>query len=415
MPACVRPGWRRAPMKLLLLTRQFRPEQAPLPTWSCEMARRLAPRCEQFALLDLGATAAELAGGPARFDRPGVRTGSSPCVSMAQWGLAASRVRRFDVVLGADWLSAALGLAWRGRSSVQHVFAVVHGPELEREQPGTLDPWGRLYRRSCELALRRCDGVFATSARSDALLARLDVQRRDLIGQGCDEQRFQPAPRSALERDLGLSNRRVLLGVGPLLPERRIDKVLFALSALGVRYPDLCCVLVGEGPERERLALLAERLRISHKVRFLGRVGPSVLPAVYTLCDVYVHLRAGSGYGPEDASALLAALSSGRPAILTAGLAADEGIDATMACIVPEDDSMALGEALTTLLDRPMDAAALGQRGRAHVLASSTWDGAAERLLAAVSRVARGVRSERATREAQRRGLRGVGSALVER
>jgi glycosyltransferase involved in cell wall biosynthesis len=312
-------------------------------------------------------------------------------------------------VLGADWVSATLGLAWRGRSSVQRVLTVVHGPELEREP--ALDPWGRMYRRTCELALRRCDGVFATNARVEALLDGIGVRRRTLIGRGCDERRFQPAPRSSLERDLGLLDRRVLLGVGPLSPERRVDKVLFAVSALGVRYPDLCYVIVGEGPERERLELLAERLRISHKVRFLGRVGPAALPAVYNLCDAYVHLSSGSGHGPDDAPALLAALASGKPSVVTAGLAADERIDSGAACIVPEDDSTALGDALTTLLDRPEYAAALGERGRAHVLAHATWDRAADRLLAALARAVRGVRPERESPG----GPRSVGAALVER
>jgi glycosyltransferase involved in cell wall biosynthesis len=377
------------------------------------MARRLARRCEQFAMLQVGAGAAELAGVPAPFEPRGPGASSSPLAAVAQWGLAASRVRHFEVVLGADWVSATLGLAWRGRSSVQRVFTVVHGPELEREP--ALDPWGRMYRRTCELALRRFDGVFATSARAEALLAGLDVRRRALIGRGCDEQRFQPAPKGTLQRDLGLADRRVLLGVGPLLPERRIDKVLFAVSALGVRYPDLCYVIVGEGPERERLELLAQRLRISHKVRFLGRLGPAALPAVYNLCDAYVHLSSGSGHGADNAPALLAALASGKPAVVTVGLAADERIDAGTACIVPEDDSVALGQALTTLLDRPEYAAALGQRGRAHVLANATWDRAADVLLAALSQAVRGARPERASPAAPRRALRSVGAALVER
>ncbi len=406
-------------MKLLLLTRHIRAErgsadEGPVSTWSFEIGRRLAVRCEHFELLGLGAHSAQLARHRAPVARAGTHANTATLAGVAHWGLAASRVRHFDVVLGADWVSAALGLLWRGRSSVQRVLAVVHGPELEPGPPLALAPLARMYRRTCELGLHRCDGVFATSTRADARLAELDVQRRELIGRGCDEQRFRPAPKSALARDLGLLERRVLLGVGRLVPERRIDKVLFAVSALGVRYPDLCYVVVGEGPERERLELLAERLKISHRVRFLGRVAPAALPAVYNLCDAFVHLSSGSGHGWEDGAALLEALSSGKPAVLTARLAAEEGVDAATACIIPEDDSIALGDALTTLLDQPEYAAALGRRGRDQVLAHSTWDRAADRLLAAVSRATRGVTSE-TTRDAHRSGLRGVGAALVER
>jgi glycosyltransferase involved in cell wall biosynthesis len=215
------------------------------------------------------------------------------------------------------------------------------------------------------------------------------------IGRGCDPERFRPMPRGTLAREHGLLDRRVLASVGPLVPERCIDKVLFALSALGVRYPDLCYVVAGCGPERHRLELLAVRLRIAHKVRFLGAVSAAEWPQVFNLCDVFVHLTSG-GPSPLDTGggALIEAQASGKPLLVTARAAAEEGIDEQAAVIVPEDDSTALADGLTRLLDDPEHAGALGERGRQRVLSNVTWDAAADRLVQAMARAARRPRDE---------------------
>jgi phosphatidyl-myo-inositol dimannoside synthase len=376
-------------VRLLLLTRDLPRRVGTASTWSLEMAQRLARRCEDFAVLGIGSGASELAHA-AGFDVIALRAGSPGLASVAARGLSALRARGFDSVVGADWVVAALGLAWRGRSSVERVFAVVHDAEVDRHAARLARPMDGVYRKSRELLLARFDAVLTPSARTQAWLGGVHGACALPIGRGCDPERFRPMPRGTLAREHGLLDRRVLASVGPLVPERCIDKVLFALSALGVRYPDLCYVIAGCGPERHRLELLAVRLRIAHKVRFLGAVSAVEWPQVFNLCDVFVHLTNG-GPRPLDTGggALIEAQASGKPLLVTAGAAAEEGIDEQTAVIVPEDDSTALAEGLMALLDHPDHAAARGERGRQRVLANMTWDAAADRLIQAITRAPR--------------------------
>ncbi|HTV20114.1 MAG TPA: glycosyltransferase [Polyangiaceae bacterium] len=354
---------------------------------------------------------------PAAFETIALRASSPGLAGVAARGLAALSARRFDVVLGADWVSGALGLAWRGRSSVRQVFAAVHDAELDRHALRAARPIGGVYRKSRQLVFGRFDGLLTLSPRSQTLLDDMPGARPLAIGRGCDPDRFRPLPRGALAREHGLLDRRVLASSGPLVPERCIDKVLFAVSALGVRYPDLCYVVAGDGPERHRLELLAERLRIPHKVRFLGAVPDAAWPEVFNLCDVFVHLTSGSAR-PVDmgGAALIEAQACAKPLVVTAQAAAEEGVDEQMAAIVPEDDSTALAEALSGLLDDPARARRLGEHGRQRVLVGATWDLAAERLLGAITRVARRPRDEhaRATEAVRQRPSR-AGAALVQR
>jgi glycosyltransferase involved in cell wall biosynthesis len=223
-------------------------------------------------------------------------------------------------------------------------------------------------------------------------------------------------PRGALAREHGLLDRRVLLSSGPLVPERCIDKVLFALSALGVRYPDLCYVIAGDGPERHRLELLAERLRIAHRVRFFGAVSADAWPEVLNLCDVFVHLTSG-GSRPADTggAALTEAQSSGKAVVVTSAAAAEEEIDEHTAVIVPEDDSTALADALTRLLDDFQQVRRLGERGRSRVLASATWDAAADRLMQTITREAWRPRGRAQASGALNRQMPRAGAALAQR
>ena len=84
--------------------------------------------------------------------------------------------------------------------------------------------------------------------------------------------------------------------------------------------------------------------------------------------------------------------------------------------IVPEDDSTALAEGLTRLLDDPEHAGSLGERGRQRVLSGATWDVAADRLVQAITRAARRPLGERVSATgAERRTLPRAGAALVDR
>ena len=72
--------------------------------------------------------------------------------------------------------------------------------------------------------------------------------------------------------------------VGRLVPWKRIDKLLEAL----VQVPDMGLVVVGEGPERMRLEVLAERLGVSKRVYFAGPRSKIETLSLMATCDFFV-------------------------------------------------------------------------------------------------------------------------------
>jgi glycosyltransferase involved in cell wall biosynthesis len=64
---------------------------------------------------------------------------------------------------------------------------------------------------------------------------------------------------------------RGIISVGRLSPEKGQAGLLEAFAEVSRPYPELNLILVGDGPERERLQALAEQMHIADKVHFAGR------------------------------------------------------------------------------------------------------------------------------------------------
>ncbi|MFG3072483.1 glycosyltransferase [Streptomyces sp. NPDC048225] len=161
---------------------------------------------------------------------------------------------------------------------------------------------------------------------------------------------------------------RLRLGVGPQTPlvvcvgrlcrQKGQDLLLDAWEAVLARVPGARLVLVGDGPDRARLAA-----RAPASVRFTGAVADAA--AWYRAADLVVLPSRWEGM----ALAPLEAMACGRPVLVTDVDGAREGLPPALVphCLVPPGDPAALADAAAALLlDAPLRAS-LGRRGRAHV------------------------------------------------
>ena len=131
-----------------------------------------------------------------------------------------------------------------------------------------------LYNRLDAWVLRRADAVVAMSrAMADQLAAGgVPINRIHVIHNAID-----PAEHcvdgSGLQWRLrwGISAEEVVLGIiGRLSPEKGQQIFLEAFQGVVARAPNLRAVLVGDGPEKERLEQLVRRLNLANHVLFTG-------------------------------------------------------------------------------------------------------------------------------------------------
>jgi len=147
--------------------------------------------------------------------------------------------------------------------------------------------------------------------------------------------------------------------IGRLDSQKGYDVLLRSLAA----SDGVGCVIVGDGPERERLERLAASLGIAQRVAFEG--WQSDARDFLTTFDVFVLPSRFEGFP----LVLLEAMLAGLPVVATdVGSVAEAVQDGETGLLVPPDDVQALNEALHTLLDDPDLRRKLGDAGRARAL-----------------------------------------------
>nr|WP_308309370.1 glycosyltransferase [Streptomyces sp. CHD11] len=188
--------------------------------------------------------------------------------------------------------------------------------------------------------------------------------RWTVVPNGIDPEHFRPAPAAAVRARLaplaGLPAQAPLaVCVGRLCRQKGQDVLLRAWSGVLRRVPDARLVLVGDGPDRDRL-----RAAAPGSVLFAGAVADA--SPWYQAADLVVLPSRWEGM----ALAPLEAMACGRPVVVTDVDGARESLPRSFAapCVVPPEDPRALAETVGALLLDPTLRTSLGDRGRRHVL-----------------------------------------------
>lgn len=296
-------------------------------------------------------------------------------------------IRRFrpDVVVTTEFGQATLGaLASRGvrAGGFAHVVSTEDNPFSVQGET-----WLHGLGRRLLLRLVDCVLTYSEEARSiylqrfratQPVVASPLVQDERVLASRL-EQAGGAARAEAAAR--GLLGRRILLYVGRLASEKRVDRLIDAVGRLQSSWPDLVLALVGDGPERELLERRAALATAPGRVLFTGRQEGEGLAAWYRLGSVFALASAHEPFGAVVNEALVAGMPvicsdrAGARALVAAGKNG-EVVDAGR----PE----ALDEALATWLRRRPPVSSAQLEGRRPSLMETSFDDAVDAYLAGI-------------------------------
>jgi glycosyltransferase involved in cell wall biosynthesis/predicted metal-dependent phosphoesterase TrpH len=238
-----------------------------------------------------------------------------------------------------------------------------------------MDVWVDWFYRQCALVLAPTETV------AEALRAR-GHEHVKVWGRGVDTSLFGPHRRSELTRDALLDGGRILLlSVGRVSKEKRVDLLLETFGRLYRGRHDLRLVVVGDGPVRAELEESSPA-----GVQFLGELRGEALAEVYASADLFCFPSTTDTFG----QVLLEAAASGVPAVAAAAGGAAELVGhGSTGLLVPPDDVAAFAAALDELVEDPRLRQTLGRRALA-AAQSRTWEASYAQLLESYAELAAG-------------------------
>jgi sugar transferase (PEP-CTERM/EpsH1 system associated) len=235
----------------------------------------------------------------------------------------------------------------------------------------------RLFRR---LAYQLADAVFTVTRELRDYHARqawISPDRIRVIHNGVDSERYRPQleRRLALRRNLRLPARGFVAGsVGRIVAIKDYPTLLRAVETLLAQGLDASLLLVGQGPELDRLKSLAASSPLLRDRAIFP--GPSDdVPALLGAMDVFVLPSVREGMS----NALLEAMAAGLPVIAMRVGGNPEIIeDGRSGWLLPPGDAEVLADRLGQLAASPALRERLGSEARRRVLECFTL----ERMLA---------------------------------
>jgi glycosyltransferase involved in cell wall biosynthesis len=234
-------------------------------------------------------------------------------------------------------------------------------------------------RKAADLAGRAAAAAVVVACNEDvATTLRAAGARPRLVGHGVDTRRFRPSA--------GAPDGTSLIAVGRLVEKKGFDVLLRALARTTA---PLCLDVVGDGPERDRLAGLVAQLGLGGRVRLRGRLTHADLPAAYAAAGVVVVPSRLDRAGDRDGlpNVVLEAMASGRPVIATDVAAVATAVrDGDTGLLVPPDDPDRLAAALDRLAADGGLRRRLGRNGREAAVAGHELRSCGERLVGVLER-----------------------------
>jgi len=159
----------------------------------------------------------------------------------------------------------------------------------------------------------------------------------------CDETKIKQ-----LHTASHIDGKQVLLYIGRLAREKNLDFLMTVFALIQTKLPDTILILVGGGPDRERLENLADKLKIRSSLIITGFVDHAVIGCYASLADIFVF--------PSDSETqglvLLEAMAAGVPAVAVRAPGCEDVLNDGGGLLVPLDKQIFSDAVIELLSDR---------------------------------------------------------------
>jgi glycosyltransferase involved in cell wall biosynthesis len=268
---------------------------------------------------------------------------------------------------------------WPDLLATKHLHPLVRIVHTAHESLFLIMAEQKRYHRRLRFTVSNVDGLIGPSDELVNVARGFGVPERSSIflPNGVDSEKFSPSVQGVIrERYAVAPATKIVLCPRRLVPKNGVNFLIESIPAILRNHPDAVFVIVGEGPEREKLESQARGLNIQEKVLFAGGISNDEINGYYADADLVVlpSLKEATSISALEAMScakpIVASNVGGLPYLI------DEGVTGLL---VPPAEANALATAINELLSSPDRRRAMGEAARSRVLSELTWDHIARR------------------------------------
>ena len=152
--------------------------------------------------------------------------------------------------------------------------------------------------------------VFSNSMKNEVIRRGIDPAKVTVMPLGIDIGGMANGNGRRIREKYGVEDRFLLLYVGRLERFKHVDELIMAVA----KAEGVALVVIGRGPERDRLEKLAADLGLGDRVKFAGFVPDAELPDYYAACDAFATASRHEGFCVP----IVEAMAAGKPSIVPA-------------------------------------------------------------------------------------------------
>jgi len=194
---------------------------------------------------------------------------------------------------------------------------------------------------------------------------------------GIDINQFKKGDGSRIKEKYKIAG-NVLLFVGQLIEDKRVQDLIKALEIVKKKIPDVKLILVGDGRYKERLVNLVSKLNLEDNVIFTGFVKEEELPDYYASADIFLNpaIKQSWGLVPFEA------MAAGAPVIVSSDTGAatviqDNDIGIALEPLRPE----VWAKKIIELLENKEELELMSKKGNKWVKDNMSWEIFASKIL----------------------------------
>ncbi len=181
------------------------------------------------------------------------------------------------------------------------------------------------------------------------------------------------------------NKKKILLSVGSLIERKGHKYLIKAVYKLKNEFPNIKCLIIGEGRKRKSLQKIINKLNLSEYINLLGKKSHKRVLKYMKECDVFVL----PSWNEPFATVYPEAMGFGKPIIACQG----EGLDDIIipwknGILVEKKDTESLIFALRKILKHERKAEEIGKNAKQLVEKKLTWMSNAKKLMKIFKRIA---------------------------